>query len=97
LPGPHLRLCTGREDDNRHPDELFRLAKTRVLLSGISLRQFVTDTLCAQLEHEQRRVQPTDPPWMTGFGGLAARAAKTDRISHLIEDEFESIEPEPEQ
>ena len=79
------------------PDDLFRLVKARASLSGISLRQFVTDTLRAQLEHEQRRAQPTDPPWMKGFGGLADLAAETDRIRHLIEDEFESIEPEPEQ
>ena len=31
------------------PDHLFRLAKARASLSGISLRQFVTDTLRAQL------------------------------------------------
>lgn len=78
------------------PDELFRLAKARASLSGISLRQFVTDTLRAQLEHEGKRAQATDPPWMKGFGGLADLAAETARIRDLIEEEFESIEAEPE-
>jgi hypothetical protein len=77
------------------PDELFRLAKARASLSGISLRQFVTDTLRARLEQEGKRARPTDPPWMKGFGGLADLAAETARIRDLIETEFESIEPEP--
>jgi hypothetical protein len=78
------------------PDELFRLAKARASLIGISLRQFVTDTLRAQLAQEEIRARPTDPPWMKGFGGLADLASETARIRDLIEEEFESIEPEPE-
>jgi hypothetical protein len=78
------------------PDDLFRLAKARASLNGISLRQFVTDTLRAQLEHEEKRAQLTDPPWMKGFGGLADLAAETARIRNLIEEEFESIETESE-
>jgi hypothetical protein len=76
------------------PDELFRLAKARASLNGISLRQFVTDTLRARLEHEERRAGSSDPPWMKGFGGLADLAAETARIRGLIDEEFESIEPE---
>ena len=75
------------------PDELFRLAKARASLSGISLRQFVTDTLRAQLEREHTQAQSSDPPWTKGFGGLADLAPETARIRQLIEDEFESIEP----
>ena len=78
------------------PDELFRLAKSRASLNGISLRQFVTDTLRTQLELEEKRARATDPPWMQGFGGLADLAGETARIRALIEEEFESIEPEPE-
>jgi len=76
------------------PDDLFRLAKARASLSGISLRQFVTDTLRMQLEHEDKRAQAIDPPWMKGFGGLADLGPETARIRDLIEDEFESIESE---
>ena len=78
------------------PDELFRLAKARASLAGISLRQFVTDTLRARLEREEKRARATDPPWMKGFGGLADLAAETARLRALIEEEFESIEMEPE-
>jgi hypothetical protein len=76
------------------PDELFRLAKARASLNGVSLRQFVTDTLRSQLAVEEKRARATDPPWMKGFGGLADLAAETARIRQLIEDEFESIETE---
>lgn len=78
------------------PDELFRLAKARASLNGISLRQFVTDTLRSQLQLEEKLAQATDPPWMQGFGGLADLASETARIRALIEEEFEAIEPEPE-
>lgn len=78
------------------PDELLRLAKARASLGGVSLRQFVTDTLRARLEREEKRARATDPPWMKGFGGLADLAAETARIRSLIEEEFESIEMEPE-
>jgi hypothetical protein len=77
------------------PDELFRLAKARASLRGISLRQFVTDTLRARLEREEKLARATDPPWMKGFGGLADLAGETGRIRALIEKEFESIETEP--
>lgn len=77
------------------PDELFRLAKARASLGGISLRQFVTDTLRARLEREERRARTADPPWMKGFGGLADLAAESARIRGLIEEEFESTESEP--
>jgi len=75
------------------PDDLFRLAKARASLSGISFRHFVTDTLRVQLEREAQLAQPTDPPWMKGFGGLADLRDETARISGLIEEEFELIEP----
>ena len=79
------------------PDDLLRLAKARASLSGISLRQFVTDMLRSQLAHEHQQAWPPDPPWMRGFGGLADLAAETARIRRMIEDEFEAIEPESEQ
>ena len=78
------------------PDDLFRLAKARASLGGVSLRQFVTDTLRARLEREEKRARAADPPWMKGFGGLADLAAETARVRALIEEEFESIESERE-
>jgi hypothetical protein len=77
------------------PDELFRLAKARAAMSGISLRQFVTDTLRLKLEQDQGREHPADPPWMKGFAALAELRSETARIQRLVEAEFEQIETEP--
>ena len=93
---PYLRVsCGDMKTTIDIPDELFRLAKARASLSGISLRQFVTDTLRTRLEREEQRAQATDPPWMKGFGGLADLATESARIRALIADEFEAVEPEP--
>jgi len=77
------------------PDDLFRLAKARAALSGISLRQFVTDTLRLKLEQDQARDRPADPPWMRGFGALAELRSETTRIQRLVDAEFEQLETEP--
>ena len=77
------------------PDELFRLAKARAAMSGISLRQFVTDTLRLTLEQHRTPDGPSDPPWMKGFGALAELRSETARIQRLVEAEFEQIETEP--
>lgn len=77
------------------PDELFRLAKARAALNGVSLRQLVTDTLRSHLEQAAQHPQPSDPPWMKGFGVLADLREETARIQGLIDEEFEQIEPEP--
>ena len=72
-----------------------RLAKARAAMSGISLRQFVTDTLRLKLEQDQGRDHPADPPWMKGFGALAELRSETARIQRLVEAEFEQLETEP--
>ena len=76
------------------PDELFRLAKARAAMSGISLRQFVTDTLRLKLEQDQGRDHPADPPWMKGLSALAELRSETARIQRLVEAEFEQLETE---
>jgi len=70
------------------PDELFRLAKSRAAMSGISLRQFVTDTLRLKLEQDRVLDGPADPPWMRGFGALAELRSETARIQRLVDAEF---------
>jgi hypothetical protein len=77
------------------PDDLFRLAKARAALNGMSLRQFVTDTLRLKLEQDRVPDHPADPPWMKGFGALAELRSETARIQQLVDAEFEQIETEP--
>lgn len=94
---PYLRVYpSGMKTTIDIPDDLFRLAKARASLSGISLRQFVTDSLRARLDRESERRHAADPPWMKGFGGLADLKDETARISSLIEEEFEAVELERE-
>jgi hypothetical protein len=60
------------------PDDLSRLAKARASFGGVSLRQFVTETLRGRLEREEQQALATDPPWMKGSGGLADLATETE-------------------
>lgn len=76
------------------PDETFRQAKVRAALRNIPLRQFVTEAV------EEKLAKPAEssatPPWMTGFGGLADLADESRRLMALVEEEFESVDPEDE-
>ena len=75
------------------PDELFREAKASAALRGVSLREFVTETLREKLG--VTRSSGGEPPWMRGFGALADLSAETRRIEGLIEEEFETVEEDP--
>ncbi len=57
--------------------------------TGIPLRRFVTEAV----EEKLRANADTSKPWMRMVGGLRLRK-ETARISRLIEQEFEKIEPE---
>ena len=73
------------------PDPVFRKAKARAAEQGIPLRQFVTEAM------EEKLASPGpngEKPWMKGFGGLRHLHKETVRIQKLIDEEFETIEPE---
>ena len=54
------------------PDQLFRQAKARAALRGVSLRQFVSEALEEKITAPASgRVGSVEPPWMCGFGALA--------------------------
>ena len=72
------------------PDALFRKAKAKAAADGIPLREFVTQAVAEKLTGKP----PTDKPWMKGFGGLKHLHAENVRIQKLIDEEFETIEPE---
>lgn len=74
------------------PDSTFRRVKTLAAARGISLKQFFTEALDDKLASGSRKA--SQPPWMKGFGGLAALKAENARIMALVEEEFEQIEPE---
>lgn len=77
------------------PDKIFRQAKARAALRGISLRQFVTEAL-------EKRISSTaltnsssaEPPWMKGFGALSDLGDETRQIDSLIAEAFGKLDQE---
>ncbi len=77
------------------PDDLFRQAKATAAIEGMSLRQFVSESLRDRLKPSHSGSSQATPPWMKGFGGLSDLSHETRRIEALIEEGFEQIEPDP--
>jgi hypothetical protein len=73
------------------PDDIFRKAKVRAAELHIPLRQFVTEAVEEKLSE---RAKPGDKPWMKCFGGLKHLHEENLRIQRIIDEEFETIEPE---
>ncbi len=73
------------------PTPVFRRAKARAAEEGIPLRQLVTDAVREKLD---TKPAGTEKPWMKMAGGLKHLKKETARINRLIEEEFESLEPE---
>lgn len=71
-------------------DALFRRAKSAAAERGIPLRELVSEALADKLTAEGSR----EKPWMKSFGKLRALRKETARINGLIEEEFESVDPE---
>jgi hypothetical protein len=74
------------------PDQLFRKAKATAAERGQSLKDFVTEALRDKLNDAP--ASAAEPPWMQGFGKLRHLHEETLRIQALIDEEFETIEPE---
>ena len=75
------------------PDPLFRQAKATAAQRGISLKDFFTEAVKAQLRSKAGRATP-DKPWRKAFGGLRDIHRENQRVDRLISEEFERIEPE---
>jgi len=77
------------------PDNIFRQAKARAALRGVSLRQFVTEALEEKVTAPaSARFGSADPPWMQGFGALADLRDETRQIEVHISEAFENIDEE---
>jgi hypothetical protein len=73
------------------PDGLFRRAKARAAQRGIAFRQFVTEAVEAKLRSE---ADAGGRPWLALAGRLRRLSRENARIRALIEQEFETVEPE---
>jgi hypothetical protein len=72
------------------PDRLLRRAKSAAAERGIPIRELLSEAL----EDKLKASTAGDKPWMASFGGLRHLKKETARISRIIEEEFEQIEPE---
>ena len=73
------------------PDTISGKAKAKAAEQGIPLRQFVTEAVEEKLK---TTTVPEDKPWMQMAGGLRHLHKETARIMKIIDEEFETIEPE---
>jgi hypothetical protein len=73
------------------PDTIFRRAKSKAAEQGIPLRQFVTEAV-----EDKLKTAPTagQKPWIKHIGKLKDLHQETVRISKVIEQAFEEVDPE---
>lgn len=77
------------------PDPIFRQAKARAALRGVSLRQFVTEAIEEKITSPaSRRTGSSEPPWMRGFGALADLHQETHKVDACIAETFEVLDEE---
>lgn len=73
------------------PDTIFRRAKSKAAEQGIPLRQFVTEAVEDRLKTIPAAGQR---PWMKHMGKLKDLRKETARITKVIEEAFEEVDPE---
>jgi len=73
------------------PDPVFRRAKATAAKRGVPLRQFITEAVEDKLK---AGATAGVKPWMRIAGKLRHLHKETARINKLVEEEFETIEPE---
>jgi len=77
------------------PDPIFRQAKARAALRGVSLRQFVTEAIEEKVAAPNAgRSGSAEPAWMRGFGALSDLREETRRVNACIAEAFEGIDEE---
>ena len=75
------------------PDNIFRQAKARAALRGVSLRQFVTEALEEKVSAPSSgRSSNAEPSWMQGFGALADLRDENRQLEAYISESFEHID-----
>jgi hypothetical protein len=73
------------------PDPVFRRAKSVAAARGIPLREFVTEAVKDKLALDAKA---TEKPWVKHMGKLKHLRKESARISRLIEEDSEKIDPE---
>ena len=78
------------------PDATFRRVKAIIANRGVTLKQFFTTALEEQIRRytQETQTREAEAPWMAGFGVLSDLSGENKRILELIEEEFETLDPE---
>jgi hypothetical protein len=74
------------------PDLLFRRAKAAAAEEGKSLKDFLAEAVSLRLRERTPTVGA--PRWESAFGGLKDLRRETRKIERVIQETFESIDPE---
>jgi hypothetical protein len=85
-------LVASHEDYAGTSGRAFRSVKARAAQAGISLKEYVAAALREKLEQASERTGETLR--MKHFGSLAHLREETRRIERIIEQEFETIDPD---
>src|SRR5260370_14055152 len=72
------------------PDSIFRRAKSKAAEQGIPLRQFVTEAVEDKLKTAPAAGQK---PWIKHIGKLKDLHQETVRLSKVIEQAFDEVDP----
>lgn len=78
------------------PDAVLEKARALAASRSMSLKRLMAEALEEHLRRcgDTPAVRGREPPWMAGFGELADLADENRRILTLIEEEFESVDPD---
>ncbi len=78
------------------PDAVLDKARALAASRSMSLKRFMAEALEEHLRRcgDTPAMRGQEPPWMAGFGELADLADENRRILALIEEEFESVDPD---
>ena len=73
-----------------------RRVKALAAERGISMKRFFATALEKQIRHytEETRAHKAEAPWMAGFGALSDLSDENRHILELIDEEFETLDPE---
>ena len=74
------------------PDGIFREAKSVAASQGKTIRQFFTEAISEKLQSLNR--QHSSRPWMKHYGALREYAEELREIDRVVEEEFETVNPE---
>jgi len=73
------------------PDKVLKKAKALAAERGVPLRELVTNAVEREIRENEKNAEK---PWMKTIGALRHLHKENVRIQKIIDEEFETIDPE---